>query len=92
MNERDRARKEVKSTTGEKWIALKKYKSLRNQVTSEIRKDVQNENGKRIEAANNESEYWNIVNNITKPQNETKWKLDDGETVTENEKVLTYEI
>ena len=34
MAERDRARMEGKNTPGEKWIALKKYKTLRNRATN----------------------------------------------------------
>ena len=57
MAEKDRARQTMIKTTGEKWIALKKYKTLRNRVTHQIRQDVKASNGKRIDEATNECEY-----------------------------------
>ena len=88
MNERDRARSELKSTSGEKWIALKKYKSLRNRTTNQIREDVKQANGKRTDEANNESEYWKVVNDITSPKCDTKWKLIDDEVLIEEDQEI----
>ena len=88
MNERDRARTALKKTTGDKWIALQKYRSLRNRVTSQIRKDVITENGKKIDSANDESEYWHVVNGIINPKTEPSWKLnEDGNDVTDEKDI-----
>ena len=79
MSKRDKARSALTKTKGEKWIALKKYKSLRNRVTQQIRQDVKNANGKKIDEANNETEYWKVVNDIIKPNRNPTWKLvEDG--------------
>ena len=40
MEDRDRARLEVRATHGEKWITIKKCKTLRNRATNQIRNDV----------------------------------------------------
>ena len=53
-----------------------------------MRAEVRNANGKRIDEASNESEYWNVINDISKPKSETKWKLDDGICKTENEEEI----
>ena len=58
MSLRDLARKEIRSTPGDKWIAIQKYKTLRNRVTQQARNDVIMANGKRIDEASNENEYW----------------------------------
>ena len=58
MLQRDQARKKLCSTSGERLIALKKYKSLRNKVTSQIRAESKIANGRKIDEANNESEYF----------------------------------
>ena len=72
-------------TKGDKWIALQKYKTLRNRVTNQIRNDAITTNGKRIDEAKSESEYWKVINDINKPNSVPKYKLDDGVSVTENE-------
>ena len=42
-----------------------------------------------LDSANNESEYWKVVNNINKPQSEMKWKLiNEDDVVTENEEEI----
>ena len=91
MKERDMARSEIKHSSGDKWIALQKYRTLRNRVTGQVRNDVRNENGKRIDEACNESEYWNVVNDIIKPKNDTKWKLEDSDhnDITNEEVIAT---
>ena len=91
MKERDMARSEIKHSSGDKWIALQKYRTLRNRVTGQVRNDVRNENGKRIDEACNESEYWNVVNDIIKPKNDTKWKLEDSDRndITDEEVIAT---
>ena len=55
----------------------------------QIRSDTKIENGRRIDEAKNESEYWKVVNDINKPQSETKWKLhDDKQEVIEDEEQI----
>ena len=87
--ETDFARKEIRTTTGDKWIALQKYKTLRNRVTTQVRNEVKAANGKRIAEATNESEYWKVVNDVTKAKSEMKWKLDDGVKMTKNEEEVS---
>ena len=88
MAQRDIARKEMKTTPGEKRILLEKYRKLRNRATSLINKDRLNQNSKRIDEANNESEFWKIVKDITKPNVENIWKLEnETETITGDAKV-----
>ena len=67
MSERDTASRLIKSTPGDKWIALQKYKTLRNRVTKLIREEVIQSNGKRIDEASSESEYWKIIKDINDP-------------------------
>ena len=88
MAERNSARNEIRTTTGDKWIALQKYKTLRNRVTNQIRNEVRAANRKRVDDSTNESEYWKVVNDITNAKTETKWKLDDGVDVIEKRRKL----
>ena len=88
MSERDAARLKINTTPGEKWIALKKCKTLRNMVTQQIRLEVKQMNGKRIDEACNESEYWKIVNDITNPRTEPIWNLNlNGVTNQDDAKI-----
>ena len=64
MSERDQARTAIRTTPGDKWIAIQKYKTLRNRVTRQVRMDTRTENGRRIDEAKSESEYWNVVIDI----------------------------
>ena len=90
MHERDLARKKVCSSAGERLIAMKKYKMLRNKVTHQIREENKIANGKKIDEANNESEYWNVINDINKPKTEEKWRIEDEDGITEvNEEIAT---
>ena len=88
MAEINSARNEIRTTTGDKWIALQKYKTLRNRVTNQIRNEVRAANGKRVDDSTNESEYWKVVNGITNAKTETKWKLDDRVDVIEKEEEI----
>ena len=81
MEQRDKARKEIKTTPGEKWLLLEKYRKLRNRATNLIQKDRLAQNSKRIDEANNESEFCKVVKDISKPNVENTWKL-ENETVT----------
>ena len=45
-------------------------------------------NGKRTDEANNESEYWKVVNDITSPKCDTKWKLIDDEVLIEEDQEI----
>jgi hypothetical protein len=88
MAERDSARRQIKSTPGDRWIALQKYKTLRNRVTKQIREEVIHANGKRMDEASSESEYWKIIKDINDPPSVNSWKLlcsNDSETVIVNE-------
>ena len=53
-----------------------------------IKNDKLAENSKRIDEAKNENEFWRIINDIAKPNNEPKWKLDsENGPITEDAKV-----
>ena len=88
MNERDKARLAINRAAGEKWIALKKYKTLRNRVTQKIRTDAINANGKKIDEATSESDYWKVVNDIVKPNGDSNWKLKEEGKIIEDEKEI----
>jgi hypothetical protein len=66
---------------------MEKYKKLRNKANSMITKEKIGENRRRMDEANNENEFWKIVNDISKPNNEQSWKLvnDKGSTTDEAE-------
>ena len=63
--------------------------SKHDRVTHQIREDVKKANGKKIDEANNETEYWKVVNDITKPNNNSKWKLknDKGEDIEDEKEI-----
>ncbi len=91
MAERDSARRQINSTPGDRWIALQKYKTLRNRVTKQIREEIIQANGKRMDEASSESEYWKIIKDINDPPSVNNWKLvcsDDSETVIVNEEEI----
>ena len=72
-----------------KWIALQKYKTLRNRVTNQIRNEVRAANGKRVDEATNESEYWKVVNDITKAKCGYPIQLELNKKVpTETDRIL----
>ena len=71
MRERDSTRGGISRASDRDKPALKaKYKSLRNRVINQIRKDTVNMNADRIAKAKNESETWRVVNDIIKPKNQ----------------------
>ena len=72
MHERDLARRAIRSTPGDKWIAIQKYKTLRNRATQQARNDLKHVNGKKIDEATNEFEYWKVINDISKANTETR--------------------
>ena len=88
MKKRNIAREELRRNPTERKACLIKYKKLRNEVTNKIRQDVKNSNGIRIEAAKSENEMWKVVNEISKPREEPKWSIKDGEKVCTNEEEI----
>ena len=48
---------------------MAEYKKLRNQVNYRIRKESIEHNDSRMSKANNESEVWNVVNEVITPKN-----------------------
>ena len=76
MKQRDKARSEIKSTPGDKWIQMAKYRKLRNRTNYLIKRDRIAENSIKIDEANDENEFWKIFNDISKPKTGTKWKLE----------------
>ena len=45
-------------------------------------------NGKKIDQATNESEYWKVIKDISKAKTKTRWKLNDGVNSTESEEEI----
>ena len=76
MKKRDKTRKEIgNATSQERTILMKQYKSLRNRVTGQLRKEQVEYNSKRIEEANSEKELWRVANEAINPKKETKWNI-----------------
>ena len=71
MRKRDSTRNAIKSADGgEKVVLLQKYRTLRNKVTSQIRRENIDFNNNRIEAADNEGELWKVTNEVLNPRKE----------------------
>ena len=71
MRARDLTRNKIKTCNGtEKETLNKKYITLRNKVTSQIRKDNLHFNNNKINEAKSEGELWRIANNVIKPTNQ----------------------
>ena len=89
MKQRDVTRSNIsKANNQQKTVLMKKYKILRNKTTASIRKDSLNHNQDRIDNAKNEKEIWNIVNDVTNPRKEVKWKLKtESGTETDQQKI-----
>ena len=90
MRKRDQTRRSISGAAAkEKNVLLKQYKSLRNRVTSKIRKENVDYNNNRIEEAANEKELWNIANDVMNPRKESDWKIidDEGKEITEERDV-----
>ena len=55
------------------------YKTLRNKVTSKIRKDNVDFNNNRVKEAKNESELWKIAKEVSNPKKVSEWTIEiDG--------------
>ena len=64
-------RNRIKNAKNQERITLQtQYRTLRNKVTSQIRKENIEFNNKKIEEANNEKELWNIANDVLNPRKE----------------------
>ena len=91
MKKRDHTRNSIKNASGQnKTVLMQQYKSLRNKVTSQIRKETIDYNNNRIEEANNEKELWRVANEVINPKKEeSDWKIKnkDGETLTDEKEV-----
>ena len=66
MADRDRTRLSIANGNSEsqKKILLKKYKVIRNQANSSLRKDSVDFNNNRVVNAKDENEVWKVVNEI----------------------------
>ena len=74
MVKRDKTRKEIgRATPGEKAILIKQYRTLRNRVTNQIRRENIEFNNKRILEANTERELWRVANEVLSPKSESEW-------------------
>ena len=66
MKKRDWARARCSAVSNnEKKVWTDKYKKLRNQVNSKVRKETMDHNNKRIDNAKNDNEVWNITKEIS---------------------------
>ena len=86
MKKRDHTRNSIKGAAGnEKRVLLQQYKTLRNKVTYQIRKENIDHNNNRIEEAKNESELWKVANDVLNPRKENEWKIinKDGTVVSD---------
>ena len=68
---------------------MAKYKKLRNQENSQLRKEIITHNNERVKSAKNENDIRKIVKEVSYPRKECNWslKLDDG-SVTNDEKLI----
>ena len=90
MKKRDKTRNEIrKASAQERTVLMKQYKSLRNRVTSQLRKEQVEYNSKRIEEANSDRELWRVANEAINPKKETQWnlKMKDDTYVTDEYQV-----
>ena len=60
----------LKAKGAEKAVLMEKYKKLRNQVTSQVRRETIQHIEKQVSNAKSESEIWIIVNEVIKPNKE----------------------
>jgi hypothetical protein len=89
MKTRDGMRKSINQASAEeKKILHLKYKKTRNRVTNLIRQDNLKYSEERIENAKDENEIWKVVNEITKPREETTWKLIEDEKSIDKEEEI----
>jgi hypothetical protein len=89
MKNRDQTRKAIKSAGNqEKLILQKKYKLLRNKVTTQIRKENIEHNNNRVEEAKTESELWKITKEVTETKSENGWKININEVPTDDESII----
>ena len=74
MAKRDKTRKEIgRASPRERAILIKQYRTLRNRVTSQIRRENIEFNNKRILEANTERELWRVANEVLNPKSESEW-------------------
>ena len=91
MRERDTTRKKLSQANEVDKVGLRAtYKQLRNRAIHQMRIDTLEQNSKRISEAKNEGEVWKVVNDIMKPQTNTKIILKSAERdITEDTDVAT---
>ena len=90
MKKRDRTRKSITTAKGQEKAALScQYKTLRNKVTSQIRKENIDYNNNRIEEAKNEGELWKVAKEVLNPRRETEMKIikEDGTETTDEQEI-----
>ena len=61
---------------------------LRNKANCLIKNDCRNFNNERMRNANDENEIWRIASEITKPKNESEWKMKDNNDIIIDEQVI----
>ena len=70
MEDRNKTRMKIAigNSSSQKKIIMQKYKTLRNQVNSSLRKDSVDFNNNRVEQAKDENEIWNVVIDVLQPR------------------------
>ena len=92
MRKRDRTRNEIRRAANkEKATLIQQYKTLRNRVTSQIRRENIEFNNKRILEANSEKELWKVTNEVLNPKaaSGAEWLIEnkDGVLIKEEAEV-----
>ena len=86
IKQRDNCKKHInKVSTNEKFILQSKYKSLRNRVISNIRKEKKAEAESRIKNSANEYAMWQIANTFIKQKQNNDMILEENGTKIEDE-------
>ena len=76
MQKRDQCRAQMKGASSmERNVLHKKYKTLRNKATANIRKDNIKINSERMLKAKNVNEIWKVAKDITNPHSENNWSM-----------------
>ena len=76
MAKRDNIREQMNTANkNERILLLTQYKRIRNNVNKRVRQETIDHNNSRVNEANNESEIWNVVKEVSNPKNESQWEL-----------------
>ena len=86
IKQRDKCKERInKVSTNEKFIMQSKYKSLRNRIISNIRKEKKAEAQHRIEKTTNKYDMWKLANSVIKQKQHNVMILEENGTKIEDE-------